>query len=454
MAEIVIDTPNPKQLEFLQADERYICYGGAKGGGKSWCVRAKAILLALSYSGIKILLLRRQLKELRDDHILKIQEMTAGVAVWRDSLNSFLFPTQADGKVSRILCGHCDTDADVASYAGIEYDVIFIDEATQFTEHQFISLDMSIRGTNDFPKRMYLTCNPGGVGHEWVKRLFIDKNFSPKENPDSYKFIPAKATDNHALMAKNPEYLAQLDRLPDGMREALRDGSWDSFLGQFLTEFDRNIHVMEPFAIPNHWRRYVTLDYGLDMTAAVWIAVDERGKSFVYRELYEKDLIISDAAMKIKEFSGTEKIYEHLAPPDLWSRGQESGKSRAEIFSENGLHLTKTSNSRISGWAAVKESFKIIKDEEGRADSPMKIFSVCLNLIRCLPKLQYSERNPGDVATEPHEITHAPDALRGFCIHRSGRTPELAGVPKPINFSFEKPSPMMPCGYGEKVMVI
>ena len=133
------------------------------------------------------------------------------------------------------------------------------------------------------------------------------------------------------------------------------------------------------------------------------------GKFYVYRELCESNLTISAAARKILDLTPhTENIYATLAPPDLWSRSQETGRSKAALFSEYGINFTKTSNDREAGWLSVKELLL----GEGR----MKFFSTCPEIISCLPALQIDKLKPSDCATEPHAITHAPDALRGFAI--------------------------------------
>ena len=164
-------TPNPKQEEFLLSKTRFTAYGGARGGGKSFVVRLKAKLMALRYAGIRILIMRKTFPELRENHILPLMGELMGIATYKDSDKSFTF---LNG--SRLRFGYCDNDADVHQYQGQEYDVIFMDEATHFTEFQFSTLTACIRGVNGFPKRMYLTCNPGGVGHAWVKRLCIDRD--------------------------------------------------------------------------------------------------------------------------------------------------------------------------------------------------------------------------------------------------------------------------------------
>ena len=281
---------------------------------------------------------------------------------------------------------------------------------------------------------MYLTCNPGGVGHAWVKRLFIDRDFRGGERAEDYVFIPAKVTDNRVLMEKDPEYVRRLDNLPHGLREAWRDGNWDVFAGRYFTEWDREKHVVEAFRPPEWWRWYVTLDYGLDMLAALLIGVDDRGEAYVVGEVYEgrdlgeghDGLIVSEAAERVKALAAGHAVTAYLAPPDLWSARQETGKSVADIFAEHGVYLTKTSNERIAGWMAVKERLK---------DQTIRFFPNCRNLIRALPLLQYDEKRVNDVANTPHELTHAPDALRGFCVYwtGAGREPRAAARVKLID---------------------
>lgn len=444
---LFIERPNRKQEEFFRAATRYVAYGGARGGGKSWAVRRKAELLAFSYPGIRLLIVRRSLPELRENHVLPMCAELGEAAAYRAGESGIVFQNG-----SRIKLGYCDAESDVLRYQGQEFDVIFIDEATQLTESQYTHLKYCLRGVNDFPKRLYLTCNPGGVGHAWVKRLFLDRDYRNGERPEDYTFIPARASDNEALLKKDPDYVRMLDELPDGLREAWRDGNWDIFSGQFFTEFERGIHVVAPFEIPAHWRRYVSLDYGLDMCACLWIAEDEGGRSYVYRELYRPNLIVSEAARRIRELSAGEDIYEYLAPPDLWNRQRETGRTIADIFASCGVVLTRTGNARIDGWMAVKEELKIIRGEDGRETAALRIFPECGNLIRCLALLRHDENRPNDVAREPHELTHAPDALRGYCAHLRARAEPPRQERKPF-FAFER-ARQSPCGYGDRVSVI
>ena len=459
MPKIILDPPYPKQIDFFRADTRYIAYGGARGGGKSWAARTKGVLLALYYAGIQILLLRRTLPELRENHVIPLQRMLTGYAPYKSDSKEFLFPNG-----SRIVLGYCAAETDVLQYQGQAYDVIFMEEATQFTEFQFQALTESNRVSglckDAFTPRMYFTCNPGGVGHNWVKRLFIDRAYQNKERAEDYTFVRALVYENKFLMDNDPDYVRTLQNLPDDRRRAMLDGDWDVFQGQYFGEFNRDTHVCDPFPIPSHWRWYFTMDYGFDMAALYLIAVDEQMRAYVVQEHCQgKDngqepLIISDAAVKVREMVGDKQISAYLAPPDLWNSRQETGKSVADIFSDHGIYLTKTSNDRIDGWMAVKEWLKPYVDVDGITTAALQIFANCGTLIKHFPMLQYDDKKPSDVAITPHDITHAPDAIRGFCVYWTRPT----AAPKPsdykLPFNIYHKDAYTAAGKGEKYKVI
>ena len=290
---------NPKQKLFFASRSLYTAYGGAKGGGKTWAVRTKALLGAYNYAGIRILILRRTYPELQSNHIEPMLKMiNPEFCSYNGSLRSIYF---ANG--SLIHFGHWAGETSELEYNGQEYDWIFLDEATQFTWRSFQFLGGLLRGVNDFPKRMYITCNPGGVGHRWVKRLFIDRDFitdpddpEASENPDDYVFIPATVEDNTALLRSSPAYLRMLASMPENLRRAYRYGEWDSLGGNYFPEFSEAAHVAEPFALPASWKRYRAFDYGLDMFACAWFAVDGEGRSWMYREFSAPGLIVREAA--------------------------------------------------------------------------------------------------------------------------------------------------------------
>jgi PBSX family phage terminase large subunit len=173
LAKLIIDipSPSPKQSLFLSDHHKYVSFGGARGGGKSWSVRVKAILLCAAHKGIKVLILRRTYPELEANHILPIKEMLpVGSYRYNDAKKRLVFPNG-----SQIIFRYCANEKDLNNFQGTETDISMIDEATQFTESQYKKLVACVRGVNDFPKRVYLTCNPGGIGHQWVKRLSAHK---------------------------------------------------------------------------------------------------------------------------------------------------------------------------------------------------------------------------------------------------------------------------------------
>lgn len=415
--------PNPRQIEFFKATTRHIAYGGARGGGKSWAMRRKFVLLALNYNGLRLLLLRRTLPELRENHILPLQQELYGFARYNGEEKAFVFPNG-----SRIKLGYCDSESDVYQYQGHEYDVIGFEEATHFTETQKDFLTTCNRSTRaDFKPRMYYSCNPGNVGHAWVKRLFIDRNYRNKERAEDYTFVPAKVWDNTVLMDNNPEYIEALENLPEELRRAHLDGDWDVFAGQYFPEFNRELHVIEAFDIPDYWTRYRSLDYGLDKTACYWYATDDNGRVYCYRELHESNLNLTQAATKILELTPEcEKIKYTVASPDLWNRRSDTGMSGFEVMYKAGLKdLMKADNDRINGWRALREYLTPYKNEFDELDANLKIFRNCSNLIMNLPLLQHDEKKVEDAADTPHEITHAPESLRYFIKSR----PKLSIIP-------------------------
>lgn len=413
-------TVTRRQKAFLDASATEVLFGGAAGGGKSRGQLVDAFLYALKFPASKQLILRRTFPELEKSLI------RASLALYPDEVYSY----HATGHTGRfpngslIDFGYCASENDVFQYQSAEYDVVRFDELTHFTEFQYLYLMSRVRGANGYPKQIKSSTNPGGVGHGWVKARFIDPappdtEFSV-EGGGSRIFLPAKLEDNQFLMRADPAYKTRLAALPEREKRALLLGDWNIFDGQYFAEFSYEIHTCDPFPLPAHWRRYRTLDYGLDRLACLWIAVDDDRNAYVYRELCESDLIVSRAAEKILAATPeNEHIYATLAPPDLWARSQESGRSKALLFEENGVRFTKTANDRETGWLSVKELLRLRADGLPR----LHIFRTCLELIRCLPLLQTDPLRPTDTQTEPHDITHAPDALRGFAIYYSRPSP-------------------------------
>ena len=419
-----------KQKKFISAAESEVLFGGAAGGGKSYGQMIDALIFAIRYPRSKQLVLRRTFAELEKSLI------RTSLALFPQKIYSFNSSSHT-GRFKNGSCidfGYCATENDVYQYQSAEYDVIRFDELTHFTEAQYIYLISRVRGANCYPKQIKSSTNPGGVGHGWVKARFVDpaeygRRFVGEDGMDRI-FIPSLLDDNKFLSEGDPEYRKRLLALPERERKALLYGDWNIFEGQYFTEFSERKHIASPFEIPSGWRKYRTVDYGLDRLACLWIAVSPEGNFFVYREFCESDLPISKAARAILERTPEgEDIYATLAPPDLWNRSQETGRSKASLFSEYGINFTKTSNDREAGWLSLKE---LLRDGDGGAPPRLRIFSHCREIIKCLPALQVDKIRPSDCANEPHEITHAPDALRGFAIFYARPRPISEVRPKRI----------------------
>lgn len=431
--------PTEKQERFMEASAPFVCYGGARGGGKSWGLDFKCACLAKAWPGIQIIIIRQTQKDVKLNHKIPLVKMIGSSATWSETDLCFNW-----GNGSVIKFGYCDTEEDLEHLQGQNFQIVCLDEATQFTESQFNILCAICRGGKpNWPHRVYLTCNPGGVGHGWVKRLFVDRQYTKAETPDDYVFIQSFVWDNPH---NGDRYKHMLELLPEDLKSGWLNGQWDSITGQFFSEWRPKIHVISPEQIPANARRYFVMDYGLDMLAAYWIAVMPEGNAVVYRELYDgKDLdghqglIVSEAAKSILALEEPgENIYMRIAPPDLWSTNRSTGKTQAEEFAEHKLTLTKADNSRIDGWMAVREWLKVYKDLNQQETARLKIFSTCSNLCRTMPLLQYDTKRPNDAAKVPHELTHAPDALRYWAAMRpfgSINKPESARI---VNFESER----------------
>ena len=409
--------PGARQREFFESRARYTAYGGARGGGKSWALRRKLTLMALRWPGIKLLLIRRTYASLYANHIAVLrQELPPYIAEWQDGKKQFAF---RNGSVLRL--GYLADDSDLMQYQGVEYDVIAVDEATQITEKQFDCLRACVRGVNRFPKRMYLTCNPGGVGHAWVKRLFIDGDIPPGESPEDYRFIPARVTDNEAMMKSDPGYVRALSAIRDPkIRAAWIDGDWNVFEGQFFSALSPENHVkkIDLSSLADKGCRLIAgMDYGFDMTALVIVAVKPDGSAAAISEFMKKDLILSEAASAAArvcaqaEYDTGLPIDYIVLPPDLWNRRQDSGRSGVEIMlcASRLPPVRRADARRIPGWQNLRE---YISSKTPDGLPRLVISDRCPKLFYDLSSLTTDKADPGDASLTPHEVTHSPDALR------------------------------------------
>lgn len=426
--------PTARQKEFFASRARFTAYGGARGGGKSWALRRKLVGMCLRYPGLSCLLVRRTLPELKANHVIPFLREYDGMISYSESEKAILFPNG-----SRIALGYCAVDRDALRYQGQEYDVIAIDEATQLSEFRFSILKACLRGSNHFPRRMYLTCNPGGIGHSWVKRLFVDRDFRNGENPKEYRFIPALVYDNPNLTNADPEYVRSLESLPPRLRDAWLYGRWDVFEGQFFPEFDSARHVCSPSLVPNDLKKFIALDYGFDMLAVLLVGIDKDKNLWVIREYCESGLTLSQAAHRAAQLARGQDAEFAVCSPDLWNRRQDSGKSGFEIMQSadpNMPPMCAADDRRIPGWRVLRE---YLAATEGHPF--IRISCECKELIECLPALLCDPDRTEDASDNPHRITHAPEALRYAVMSRIHPTVQErnGGLDLLRDFKFKKP---------------
>ena len=424
--------------KFWNFKGRYRVIKGGRGSKKSTTEANWAIYHLLKHPYANMLCVRQRANTLKDSCWAELKKACARMGV-SHLFNFTKVPLEATIKHTgqKILFRGFDNPDSITSITVSHGCLcwVWIEEAYEIDfEEDFDKLDGCIRGSDIakfglFPQITF-TFNPWK--ETWIKGRFFDVQ-----------------RDNILAMTRNwyhNEFLSEADRqwfrdMKENNPETYKiagEGEWGIPGDSYFSEFRERIHKIEPFEIPKDWRRYVSFDYGLDMFACYFIAVDNYMNYYVYKEIYEPGLIVSEAVNALKSVMN-EQIYSFIAPPDMWNRRQETGKSIAEIFSEYDIPLVKASNNRIQGWYNLKEALKVYTDEQGIETAQLKIFKNCTNLLRTLPQVQHDEKEPNDIAKEPHELTHAPDALRYFIAGRPSRNIEKKKEVK-YNFEAERPA--------------
>lgn len=443
MAELVISyEPQPRQAVFHQAEADEILYGGAAGGGKSEGTIFDALLYAMTYPASKQIIFRRTFPDLKRSIILRTLQ------VYPPELGKF---NSAD-KVWRFINGstielaYWDNDSNFMNYQGAEYDVIRWEELTQFHESWYKYMLSRLRGSTPYPRSVRSTTNPGGLGHSWVKKRFVSigepetAHDMPELDDDgntlvwpegipgktagepivrSRMFIPATLFDNQALLKEDPSYLARLMSLPDTERKQLLEGDWDVFAGQYFSEFERPVHVVDDFPIPMDWQRYRSFDEGYnDPFVCTWFALSPDGTAYLYRELAQSKLLTSDQIHHTHLNSPvTERYRYNVADTSFWNKSKTEDVTPAEMFALKSIPLTQAKKERVNGWKRVREwlhPYEKMDHVTGKTyrTANFKIFKSCIKAIEALPALMHDDRMVEDVA--PHKLDHIPDTIRYF----------------------------------------
>ena len=429
----VLFKPNEgPQTDFLASSEREVLYGGAAGGGKSFAMLADP-LRGINNPNFSGLLVRHTTEELRE-LIQKSQELypkaIPGIK-WSERKSQWVSP-----KGGRLWMSYLDRDLDVMRYQGQAFNWIGFDELTQWsTPFAWDYMRSRLRSTDpSLGLYMRATTNPGGAGHQWVKKTFVDP--SPANTPFwatelesgnvitfpkghsregqplfRRRFIPANLFDNPYL-AESGDYEAMLLSLPEHQRRQLLDGDWDVSEGAAFPEFNRQIHVVEPYKIPASWTKFRACDYGYgSYSAVVWIAITPAEQLVIYRELQVSKVLAVDLADMILQLEADDgRIQYGVLDSSLWHKRGDTGPSLAEQMIVRGCRWRPSDRSKGSRVAGKNEIHRRLQVDEFTQEPRMVVFNNCTNLISQLPSLPLDKKNPEDVDT--NAMDHMYDALR------------------------------------------
>ena len=417
--------PHKRQEDFLRSPAREILFGGARGGGKTdaGIIWVSKPAIHGKFKKFRGLILRETAESLADwiDRAAEIYAKT-GARLVLTPTPRFIWPWGA-----KIFTGHLKDKRSIRKYVGREFQRILIEELTQIEDKDlYDKLLGSCRSTiKGLDARIASTTNPGGPGHHWVKKRFVDPAapgtlFRERGKTLTRVFIPSLVTDNPTLCENDPAYVEYLDSLPEKLRKAWRNGDWSVLEGTYFTEFTRQTHTIAPFEIPPSWARYCAIDWGFfpDPCVCLWFAVSsdrKRNITVMYRERHWLRTGPADVAADIIFINKSEPHMNNIvADPSMWA--SKSGPSDAEKMITAGLMVTQADNSRVIGWTRLHDAFKI---DRQTMQPELKIFNTCVKTIEAIEVCQHDEHNPMDVAA--NKLDHWADPMRYHCMSRPAK---------------------------------
>lgn len=409
-------------------------FGGAKGGGKSHGLRNIFLLRRFKYPKSHGAIFRRTYGELEGNHIRPLfSQFPTLLDYWNDTKKLLTLPNG-----STLEFCHCKNEIDVKLYQGREFHDLGVDEAGQWTEGMFRELQGSNRSSIPGIRACgALTANPGGIGHAWLKRLFIERRYNERERSGDYTFIQALVDDNQALLENDPDYVHRLNTEPnEALRKAYRFGDWDIFAGQYFGELRREIHFIQPFDIPKHWNRFGAYDFGFNHPGAFgWFAVDEDGNVYLYREFIKNQLRIDEFAKEINRYEDTAKLAYISAGHDCWANKgvlrAGSPPTIAEEFLNHNITLIRASIDRILGATQLRNHIAWQNLPERGNKPRFYIFNNCPITYDTISRMQHDPNRIEDVlkqdATDgdPYSGDDAYDMVRYGLMSRPAVTDAL-----------------------------
>lgn len=440
------------QTAYVNCPVFEVCYGGARGGGKTSGSLGEWLIHEYEYKQhARGLFIRRNLTDLEDtiEEARNLYEPLG--AQWMAQKTQFRFPS---GALLRFR--YLERDEDASKYQGHEYTRVYVEELTQFaSDKPVMKLKGALRSRHGVPCKFRATCNPGGPGHGWVKARYIDPGawkiiYEEFSNPFTGEmqrlgrvFIPARLSDNPMLLEADPLYVAKLQQT--GSAELVKAwllGDWNIVEGAFFDNWRTDRHEVRPFEIPAGWTKFTALDWGSARPFSVgwWAVASEdtqaeafgrkitvpRGALVRYREWYGMTPGQPNVGLKLtaeqvaqgivsREPKG-EKITYRVADPAIFA--EDGGPSIGHRMLLAGVVQMPADNKRIAqkgamgGWDQMRDRLR------GESDTrPMLVtFTTCRDSIRTIPVLQHDTNRPEDLDTDGED--HAADEWRYACMSR------------------------------------
>ena len=414
---------SPKQLLATQVADahKYTLYGGAAGGGKSYWLRWYGLRQLIKWGikdgvkGATFGIFCETFMVLKDRQLIKIErEFPSSFGVLKeDKVYGLCFKLNEDFGGGVMMFRNLD---EPDKYASTEFAGVGVDELTMNEKETFDLLRYRMRFPGFVDTKFIAGTNPGNKGHVWVKKIWIDKVFDDNEQQaDQFAFVPAKASDNPYI---DPTYVKSLESLPEYLRKAYLEGSWEVVKGQYFTEFRDDKHVVATFTPPSHWVRIRCIDVSgrTGNTTCYWLAVDEKGRVWVYKEYYQTGMDSDEHARGIVEAStmygedevplGQETYRYSVMDSAAWAK-VGLPETTAEVYARNGVEgLIPSSKKRVMGWDIMRSYLR--NGEDGKPS--MLIMDCCPELIRTLPRAVHSEKVQDDI--DPKCEDDALDAMR------------------------------------------
>lgn len=428
--------PFPKQEIALERPEFEVMFGGSRGPGKTdtglvWLIGEDYApgRPLITHPRYRALVIRKNAEDLADwiDRAFRFYKGFGVDIAYKPAI--LRFPKYG----SVIRTGHLKDEQSYTKYMGQEFPRMLIEELTQIPfEKRYLQLIASCRSTiPEIKPQVFATTNPGGLGHAWVKKRFVDPAppMTPFRDPISNRtriFIPATVDDNPILAKLDPDYVKMLDALKDSDEElwkAWRLGSWDVFAGQYFREWRQDLHICNPF-IPNKnnviiggmdWGR--TAPFSFHLAEVSKIIYNERSfyRVKTFFEVYGTDKTPKEWWEAINKELKTYKLEPKdiawvQADPAMFTKSLDNTISIADQFikADNtfGYKLKPASNDRLGGWTNYHTWLSLAPDKLPY----YQVTSSCLNLIRTLPELVHDENKVEDVDSNGED--HAPDDQR------------------------------------------